>query len=81
MTKTYDGIVDALITAENIIENNLGKSWKDLVIIFHNDPIIEPYYFEVVFIILAGRNSLRFDNTNIEDEWHFIKGDKYDSKK
>lgn len=68
MTKTYDGLANALITAENIIEENVAIGWKDLVNILQNDPIIEPYYFEVIFIIIGGRNSLRFEGMNMEDE-------------
>ena len=66
--KTYEGLASALITAENIIESNLAIGLKGLVNILQNDPIIEPYYFEVVFVIIAGRNSLRFEGMNMEDE-------------
>ena len=62
MTKTYEGLANALVTAENIIEENLGIAWEVLLNILANDPIIEPYYFEVVFIIIAGRNNLRFES-------------------
>lgn len=68
MERTYQGLFNALKTAENIIEENVCISWKDLVNILRNNPIIEPYYFEVVFIIIAGRNSLRFEGLNIKDE-------------
>lgn len=61
MRKSYKGLLDAMITAENIIESNLGLSWGKLLIIFVNDPIIEPYYEEVVKLISAGRSSLRWE--------------------
>ena len=68
MTKTYDGLANALVTAENIIEENLGIAWKSLLNILAKDPIIEPYYFEIVFIIIAGRNNLRFEGKRANDD-------------
>ena len=62
MTKTYEGLVNALRTSENIIQANKGIEWKKLHNILLKDPIIEPYYFDVLFIILAGRDSLRFES-------------------
>ena len=61
MRKSYKGLFEALKTAENIINQNLGLEWDNFVDIFHNDPIISPYYFEVCEILLAGRNSLRYE--------------------
>ena len=68
MTKTYCGLANALVTAENIIEENLGISWKSLLNILVKDPIIEPYYFEIVFIIIAGRNNLRFERMGANED-------------
>lgn len=62
MRKSYKGLYDALKTAENIINQNLGLEWDDFLIIFNNDPIIQPYYFDVCDILLAGRNTLRWEN-------------------
>ena len=62
MRKSYKGLCEALKTAENIINKNLGLDWNEFVDIFRNDPIIEPYYFEVSDILLAGRNTLRWEN-------------------
>lgn len=61
MRKSYKGLCDALKTAENIIIQNLGLDWSDFVDIFKNDPIIQPYYFDVCDILLAGRNTVRFE--------------------
>ena len=61
MNKSYRGLNNALRTAENIIESNLGLKWNEFLIIFSNDPIIEPYYVEVTDIIMSARNSLRFE--------------------
>ena len=62
MRKSYKRIYDALKTAENIINQNLGVEWDDFLIIFEDDPIISPYYFDVCDILLAGRNTLRWEN-------------------
>ena len=62
MRKSYKGLCDALKTAENIINKNLGLEWDDFLKIFENDPIIQPYYFDVCDTLLAGRNSLRWEN-------------------
>ena len=62
MRKSYKGLCEALKTAENIINQNLGLEWDNFVDIFHNDPIIQPYYFDVCDILLAGRESLRWEN-------------------
>ena len=62
MIKSYRGLNNALKTAKNIIQANLGLKWGDLLTIFSNDPIIEPYYIEVTDIIIYARNSLRFEN-------------------
>lgn len=61
MRKSYKGLCEALKTAENIINQNLGLEWDNFVDIFHNDPIIEPYYFVVCDILIAGRNTLRWE--------------------
>ena len=61
MTKTYDGLANALVTAENIIGENLGIAWKALLDILANDPIIEPYYFDVCDILISGRDTLRWE--------------------
>ena len=61
MRKSYKGLYEALKTAENIINQNLGLEWDTFVDIFHNDPIIQPYYFDVCDILLAGRNTLRWE--------------------
>ena len=55
MDKTYEGLKDAIETA------NTGLVWLDLLYILGNDPIVKPYYFEVVDLLVAGRNSLRFE--------------------
>ena len=62
MRKSYKGLYDALKTAENIINQNLGLEWDDFLNIFKDDPIISPYYFNVCDILLAGRNTLRWEN-------------------
>ena len=62
MRKSYKGLCKALKTAENIIIQNLGLEWDDFVDIFKDDQIIYPYYFEVCEILLAGRNTLRYEN-------------------
>lgn len=62
--KTYEGLANALITAENIIEENLAIEWKDLVNILQNDPIIEPYYYEVIDALIAGRLSALLEQKN-----------------
>ena len=62
MRKSYKGLFEALKTAENIINQNLGLEWDYFLNIFKNDPIIEPYYFEVSDTLIAGRNSLRWEN-------------------
>ena len=61
MRKNYKGLCEALKTAENIINQNLGLDWDNFLIIFKDDPIIDPYYFEVCDILLAGRNTLRWE--------------------
>ena len=61
MRKSYKGLCEALKTAENIINKNLGLEWGYFLNIFKNDPIIEPYYYDVCDILLAGRNSLRYE--------------------
>ena len=61
MIKSYKGLCEALNTAENIINQNLGLEWDEFIDIFHNDPIIQPYYFDVCGILLAGRNTLRWE--------------------
>ena len=61
MRKSYKGLCEALETANNIIIQNLGLDWDEFVDIFHNDPIIQPYYFDVCDILLAGRNTLRYE--------------------
>lgn len=61
MIKTYRGLNNALQTAENIIQANLGLKWNELLTIFSNDPIIEPYYSEVTDIIIYARVSLRYE--------------------
>ena len=60
--KSYKGLCEALKTAENIVNQNLGLEWDNFLDIFRNDPIIQPYYFDVCDILLAGRNSLRWEN-------------------
>lgn len=62
MIKSYKGLCEALKTAENIINKNLGLEWDEFIDIFNNDPIIQPYYFDVCDILLAGRNTLRWEN-------------------
>lgn len=62
MRKSYKGLCEALNTAENIIYQNLGLEFDEVIDIFYNDPIIQPYYFDVCDILLAGINSLRFEN-------------------
>ena len=62
MRKSYEGLCEALNTAKNIINQNVGLKWSDFVDIFENDPIIQPYYFDICDILLAGRNSLRWEN-------------------
>ena len=62
MRKSYKGLFEALKTAENIINQNLGLEWVYFLDIFKNDPIIEPYYFVVCDILIAGRNSCRWEN-------------------
>ena len=62
MRKSYKVLYDVLKTAENIINQNLGLDWDDFLIIFEDDPIISPYYFDVCDILLAGRNTLRWEN-------------------
>lgn len=62
MIKTYQGLRNALKTAENIIYANIGLNWESLCRIFNDDLIIEPYYFEVTDILWAGRTSLRWEN-------------------
>ena len=62
MRKSYKGLFEALKTAENIINQNLGLEWDEFIDIFQNDPIIEPYYFDVCDILLSGRNTLRWEN-------------------
>ena len=62
MRKSYKGLFEALKTAENIINQNLGLEWYYFLDIFKNDPIIEPYYFVVCDILIAGRNSYRWEN-------------------
>lgn len=59
MRKSYKGLREALETAENIIIENRGLEWYELVDIFRQDPIIQPYYFDVCDILLAGRETLR----------------------
>ena len=61
MRKSYKCLCEALKTAENIINQNLGLDWDDFLNIFKNDPIIDPYYFEVCDILLAGRETLRWE--------------------
>lgn len=61
MRKSYKGLCEALKTAENIINQNLGLKWDDFLNIFENDPIIQPYYFDVCDILLAGRETLRWE--------------------
>ena len=61
MRKSYKGLSNALKTAENIIKSNKGIKWNELVNIFINDPFITDYYWEVIDILLSGRNSLRFE--------------------
>ena len=61
MRKSYKGLCEALKTAENIINQNLGLDWDYFLNIFEYDPIIQPYYFDVCDILLAGRNTLRYE--------------------
>ena len=61
MRKSYKGLCEALKTAENIVNQNLGLEWDNFLDIFENDPIIQPYYFDVCDILLAGRNMLRWE--------------------
>lgn len=61
MRKSYKGLCEALKTAENIINQNLGLEWDEFLNIFEYDPIIYPYYFDVCDILLAGRNTVRFE--------------------
>ena len=62
MRKSYKCLCEALKTAEHIVNQNLGLECDNFIDIFRNDPIIQPYYFEVCDILLAGRNSLRWEN-------------------
>lgn len=62
MRKSYKGLCEALKTAENIVNQNLGLEWDNFVDIFCKDPIIEPYYCDICDILLAGRNTLRWEN-------------------
>ena len=62
MRKSYKGLCEALKTAENIINQNLGLEWGEFLDIFEDDPIIQPYYFDVCDILLAGRETLRWEN-------------------
>ena len=59
MTKTYEGLSNALKTASNIIMANSELSWEELCGIFCTDVFIEPYYFDVIDILVAGRKSKR----------------------
>ena len=59
MTKTYEGLSNALKTASNIIMANSELSWKELCNIFCTDVFIKPYYFEVTDILISGRQSKR----------------------
>ena len=59
MTKTYEGLSKALKTASNIIMANSELSWEELCGIFCTDVFIEPYYFDVIDILVAGRQSKR----------------------
>ena len=59
MTKTYEGLSNALKTASNIIMANSELSWEELCCIFCTDVFIEPYYFDVIDILVAGRQSKR----------------------
>lgn len=68
MEKTYKGLNNALITARNIIRENRGVSWESLCDIFSKDVFIEPYYFEVAYIVMAGRTSLRFEEEGETNE-------------
>ena len=61
MRKSYKGLYDALKTANNIIIQNIGLDWSEFVDIFKYDPIIQPYFYDVCDILLAGRNSLRYE--------------------
>ena len=61
MRKSYKGLCEALKTAENIINQNLGLEWDNFLDIFYNDPIIQPYYFDVCDILLSGRETLRWE--------------------
>ena len=61
MRKSYKGLCEALETAKNIINQNLGLEWSGFVDIFKDDPIIQPYYFDVCEILLAGRTTLRWE--------------------
>ena len=61
MSKSYKGLYDALKTAESIVNQNLGLKWGEFLDIFENDPIIQPYYFDVCDTLLAGRNILRWE--------------------
>ena len=61
MRKSYKGLCEALKTARNIVNKNLGLEWANFLDIFYNDPIIQPYYFDVCDILLAGRNTLRWE--------------------
>ena len=61
MRKSYKGLFEALKTAENIINQNLGLEWDYFLNIFKNDPIIKPYYFDVCDILISGRNSYRWE--------------------
>ena len=66
MRKSYKGLVNAMRTSQHIIESNIGLDWESLCHIFINDPIIEPYYFEVTDLLHAGRTSLRFEDNGGE---------------
>ena len=61
MRKSYKGLFEALKTAENIINQNLGLEWDYFLDIFCKDPIIKPYYYDVSDILIAGRNTLRWE--------------------
>ena len=61
MRKSYKGLCEALKTANNIIIQNLGLDWGEFLNIFKYDPIIQPYFYDVCDILLAGRNSLRYE--------------------
>ena len=59
MTRTYEGLKNAIETAKNIIMGHDGYlEWEDYCKIFCNDPIIELYYYEVTDALIAGRLSV-----------------------